>query len=134
MRLVTWRALSISSYPTGMNVKHLGVVGLLGGIGFTMSLFLIEIALVGQPNAAQAAKVRRCRLKPVAPRVESAWFQRLTLNCDELASGFAFNFNLRRYTKLAILVSSGVAAALGRGLHSSPSQLNLSRFWHKNTP
>ena len=31
--------------PTGMNAKHLGVVGMLGGIGFTMCLLLTEVAL-----------------------------------------------------------------------------------------
>ena len=31
--------------PTGMNNKHLGVVGRLGGIGFTMCLLLTEVAL-----------------------------------------------------------------------------------------
>jgi len=30
--------------------------------------------------------------------IESAWFQRLILKCDELLSTFAFKFNLRRYT------------------------------------
>ena len=29
--------------------------------------------------------------------IESAWFQRLKLKCDEPLSNFAFNFNLRRY-------------------------------------
>jgi len=41
--------------------------------------------------------VGRCRLNPIEPRVESAWLQRLKLNCDEQVSSFAFNFNLRRY-------------------------------------
>jgi len=46
-----------ASWPTGMNWKHLVTVGVLGGIGFTMSLFLIEMALVGQPEAAVSAKL-----------------------------------------------------------------------------
>ena len=36
--------------PTGMEGKHLGVVGMLGGIGFTMCLLLTEVAL---PSAMQ---------------------------------------------------------------------------------
>jgi len=36
-------------------------------------------------------------LTPGWPRVESAWFQRLKLKCDEPLSIFAFNFNLRCY-------------------------------------
>ncbi|KAK3284342.1 hypothetical protein CYMTET_8004 [Cymbomonas tetramitiformis] len=39
--------LGIASWPTGMTQKHLLTVGLLGGIGFTMSLFLIEQSLFG---------------------------------------------------------------------------------------
>ena len=31
--------------PTGMNASHLGVVGMLGGIGFTMCLLLVEVAM-----------------------------------------------------------------------------------------
>ena len=48
----TWLAdkLGIASMPTGMNNKHLGVVGMLGGIGFTMCLLLTEVAL---PSAMQ---------------------------------------------------------------------------------
>ena len=35
----------VPQMPTGMNSKHLGVVGMLGGIGFTMCLLLTEVAL-----------------------------------------------------------------------------------------
>ena len=53
----------------------------------------------GKVDTLVAIKVRRCRLKAVQRRAESAWSQRLTLICDELVSSFAFNFNLRRYIK-----------------------------------
>jgi len=48
------------------------------------------------------AEVRRCNLKPVLkpvlnPVLKAPWFQRLTLNCDQPLSKFAFNFNLGRY-------------------------------------
>lgn len=36
-----------ASWPTGMELKHLAVVGVLGGIGFTMSLFLIQCSFTG---------------------------------------------------------------------------------------
>ena len=49
-------------------------------------------------SAARAPSVGRCKLKPVETRVESAWFQRLKLNCDKPVSEFAFKFNLRPYT------------------------------------
>ena len=44
-------------------------------------------------------KVGRCRLAVSKP----VWFQRLKLECDEPLSNFAFDFNLRRYSKAAEL-------------------------------
>mmetsp|Transcript_30458 Transcript_30458/g.61999 ORF Transcript_30458/g.61999 Transcript_30458/m.61999 type:complete len:474 (+) Transcript_30458:72-1493(+) len=43
----TWLAvkLGLADMPEGMTNTHLGVVGLLGGIGFTMCIFLIEQAI-----------------------------------------------------------------------------------------
>jgi hypothetical protein len=59
--------------------------------------------------------VRRCRLKPVALRVGSAWCQRLQMNCDELVSTFAFNFNLRRYMMECYFIFQGMFTFMGRG-------------------
>ena len=36
----------------------------------------------------------------VETRVESSWLRRLKLKCDNLLSGFASNFSLRRYMKV----------------------------------
>ena len=41
-----------ATWPTGMDVSHLATVGVLGGIGFTMSLFLVEMSLTGTSAAA----------------------------------------------------------------------------------
>lgn len=49
--------LGLASWPTGMMVKHLLVVGVLGGIGFTMSLFLIGCSFSGLPTLAASAKL-----------------------------------------------------------------------------
>jgi NhaA family Na+:H+ antiporter len=49
--------IGMCSFPAGMNFKHLVTVGMLAGIGFTMSLFLIEQALVGMPVASATAKL-----------------------------------------------------------------------------
>ncbi|CAE8582640.1 unnamed protein product [Polarella glacialis] len=53
----SWLAIrcGIATMPEGMKKRHLAIVGLLGAIGFTMCLFLIESSLTGQ--AAQMAKV-----------------------------------------------------------------------------
>ena len=49
----TWLAdrFGLAKLPTGMNLKHLGVVGMLGGIGFTMCLLLTEVAITGPTQA-----------------------------------------------------------------------------------
>ena len=43
----TWLAsrLGVASLPEGMGARELAIVGLLGGIGFTMCLLLIEVSL-----------------------------------------------------------------------------------------
>lgn len=40
-----------------MALKHLFVVGVLGGIGFTMSLFLIQCSFAGSLQLAATAKL-----------------------------------------------------------------------------
>ncbi|GAB5364082.1 hypothetical protein AAMO2058_000938800 [Amorphochlora amoebiformis] len=54
MTLAAIRA-RLGSLPIGMTMKHLSMVGMLGSIGFTMSIFLAEAALSGA--AAHSAKV-----------------------------------------------------------------------------
>ena len=49
--------LGLASWPTGMALKHLLVVGILGGIGFTMSLFLIQCSFAGSIHLAATAKL-----------------------------------------------------------------------------
>jgi len=53
----TWSAvkLGLGKMPTGMTKRHLGIVGILGAIGFTMCLFLIENSLSG--SVAQFSKI-----------------------------------------------------------------------------
>jgi NhaA family Na+:H+ antiporter len=43
---VSWLAvrLGVSALPSGVRWSHLGVVGLVGGIGFTMALFVAQLA------------------------------------------------------------------------------------------
>jgi elongation factor 3 len=40
------------------------------------------------------------------PQADHAWFQRLKLKHSEPLSNFAFNFNLRRYAKMAATIQS----------------------------
>jgi len=55
---VVWLAvkLGLGKLPEGMNNRHLVGVGLVGGIGFTMSIFISELAFSGQDDALLMAK------------------------------------------------------------------------------
>jgi len=86
------------------------------------------------------------QLDPIKPKLKPPRTKRLKLECDELLSIFAFNFNLRRFMMGSDLLyeahhaavlpavirrrlaAGGRCRVVGRGLHSSASQLNLSRF------
>ncbi len=48
--------LGISSLPTGMTMRHLVVVGAVAGVGFTMALFIAQLAFV-DPKLLAAAKL-----------------------------------------------------------------------------
>jgi hypothetical protein len=65
------------------------------------------------------------------PKLKAPGPSLLTLKYDEPLSSYAFKFNLRRYHMFGAggggLEMPG-DAMLGRGLHSSTFQLNLSRF------
>ena len=52
-------------------------------------------------------------------RVESAWLQRLKLPYDKRLSSFAFNSNLRLYTK-AVMASVAEGQTNGGALHGAP--------------
>jgi hypothetical protein len=62
--------------------------------------------------------------------------KRLKLKYGRLLSTYPFRFNLRRYIMVATSLLANLVSnlatlleyACGRGLHSSASQLNLSRF------
>jgi len=49
--------LGFCKLPTGLNWKHIFGAGLLGGIGFTMSIFITNLAFVGNPDAITASKI-----------------------------------------------------------------------------
>jgi len=78
------------------------------------------------------------------PKLKPTGTKRLKLKCDVLFSTSAVKFDLRRYNKAGapslgpgaagwaglFTMSQAVSRAgvIGRGLHSSTFQLNLSRF------
>ena len=70
---------------------------------------------------------RAVQVDPIKPTLKAPGTKLLKLQYDKPLSTFAFKFNLRRYT-LEMLHFSQYHDADGRGLHSSTSQLNLSRL------
>jgi len=43
--------------PPGLNWKHIFGAGILGGIGFTMSIFITNLAFAGTPEVINASKM-----------------------------------------------------------------------------
>ena len=48
--------LGLTTLPHGLNFKHIVGVALMGGIGFTMSIFIAELGFVNQPENLLMAK------------------------------------------------------------------------------
>jgi NhaA family Na+:H+ antiporter len=55
----SWLAvrLKFASLPESVNFSHIAGAALLGAIGFTMSIFIAELAFAGQPQLIQHAKL-----------------------------------------------------------------------------
>ncbi len=50
-------AIGVCKLPAGLNWKHIFGAGLLGGIGFTMSIFITNLAFTGNANEITASKI-----------------------------------------------------------------------------
>jgi NhaA family Na+:H+ antiporter len=50
-------AISICKLPLDLRWRHVFGAGLLGGIGFTMSIFITNLAFTGQPEVVNASKI-----------------------------------------------------------------------------
>jgi NhaA family Na+:H+ antiporter len=50
-------AIGICKLPSDMNWKHVVGAGLLGGIGFTMSIFITNLAFTGEAELINASKI-----------------------------------------------------------------------------
>jgi NhaA family Na+:H+ antiporter len=55
---LTWLAVKMgwATLPPGLDMKHILGVGLLGGIGFTMSIFIADLGFANSPNDLLMAK------------------------------------------------------------------------------
>lgn len=54
----SWLALraGLASMPTGLTLRHIHGIGLLAGIGFTMSIFVADLAFTSEPHLLLMAK------------------------------------------------------------------------------
>lgn len=50
-------SIGICRLPLDLNWKHIFGAGLLGGIGFTMSIFITNLAFAGQAGVINASKM-----------------------------------------------------------------------------
>lgn len=50
-------ACKVSSLPEGVRWPHVAGAGLLGGIGFTMSIFITNLAFAGSPDLVNSSKL-----------------------------------------------------------------------------
>ena len=69
------------------------------------------------------------QVDPIKPALKAPESKPLKLEHEKALSKYAFKFNLRRSTKVETLVDwrlNRPMVVLGRGLHSSTFQLNLS--------
>jgi len=61
--------------PAGIDWKHLLGAGLLGGIGFTMSIFISNLAFAATPAVAEASKLAVLAASMVASVAGLAWLR-----------------------------------------------------------
>lgn len=76
----------IAKMPSKMETKHLAVLGLLGGVGFTMCLFLIALALAQLPDAMRLAKLAVMSASVIAAVLSGAIMQTFPVIDNKSAS------------------------------------------------
>jgi NhaA family Na+:H+ antiporter len=76
---VSWAAVKMGlvALPRGVRMGHIGGAALLGGIGFTMSIFIAELAFVDQPAMVLQAKLGILSASLLAGTMGYLWLYRL---------------------------------------------------------
>ncbi len=69
--------LGLAALPAGVGLGQIGGAALLGGIGFTMSIFIAELAFAGQPGMVLAAKIGILSASLVAGVLGAWWLYHL---------------------------------------------------------
>lgn len=77
---LVWLALKtgIATLPHGLNMKHIIGASLLGGIGFTMSIFIAELGFANNPEALLMAKTGILIASVIAGVVGYIWLYQVS--------------------------------------------------------
>ena len=67
--------LGIARLPVGVNFRHICGMGLLAGIGFTMSIFISELAFKGEELLLNNAKIAILVASVIASLAGYAWLR-----------------------------------------------------------
>ncbi len=70
-------SLGICRLPLDLNWKHIFGAGILGGIGFTMSIFITNLAFVGESNVINASKMAILLASLTAGTIGFLWLKLL---------------------------------------------------------
>jgi Na+:H+ antiporter, NhaA family len=75
--LLCWLALAsgLCRLPSGVGWRHVAGAGLLGGIGFTMSIFVATLAFAGDPGLVNSSKMAVLLASLVAGAAGYAWLR-----------------------------------------------------------
>jgi len=75
--LLCWLALAsgLCRLPSGVGWRHVAGAGLLGGVGFTMSIFVATLAFAGDPGLVNSSKMAVLLASLVAGAGGYAWLR-----------------------------------------------------------
>ena len=68
-------ALGICRLPLDLNWKHVMGAGILGGIGFTMSIFITNLAFIGSPDLVNSSKMAILLASLIAGTIGFLWLK-----------------------------------------------------------
>ena len=70
-------SIGVCRLPLDLNWKHVFGAGLLGGIGFTMSIFIANLAFVGEVDVINASKMAILLASLAAGTIGFLWLKLL---------------------------------------------------------
>jgi len=80
-------AVGLCSLPAGLTWRHMIGLGMLAGIGFTMSIFITNLAFAGQPEVINASKMAILIASASAGVLGMLWLSMMTPKTSASAKG-----------------------------------------------